>query len=115
MRYVHKMIESPVGQLKLVAGDHGLAAILWEGDDPKRVRLGASEEAADHPVLLEAERQLKEYFNGERTSFSVDLDFTGTEFQKQVWRALLSIPYGQTRSYGQIAEQIGNPDAVRAV
>jgi methylated-DNA-[protein]-cysteine S-methyltransferase len=115
VKYVHKMVESPVGNLKLVASDHGLAAILWEGDDPRRIRLEASEEAPDHPVLVEAERQLNEYFDGERTSFSLDLDCAGTEFQKQVWRTLLTIPYGETRSYGQIAEQIGHPEAARAV
>jgi methylated-DNA-[protein]-cysteine S-methyltransferase len=115
VKYMHKMVESPVGNLKLVASDHGLAAILWDGDDPRRVRLGASEESPDHPVLVETERQLNAYFDGERTAFSLDLDFAGTEFQEQVWRALLTIPFGETRSYGQVAEQIGHPKAARAV
>lgn len=115
MAYSYKIIASPVGKLKLVASDKGLAAILWEGDDPRRVRLSPGSEDQTHPVLLEAERQLKEYFAGERTTFSLDLDFAGTEFQKQVWQALLTIPYGETRSYGQIAHQIGNAKAVRAV
>jgi methylated-DNA-[protein]-cysteine S-methyltransferase len=66
-------------------------------------------------VLLETERQLTDYFAGKRTSFSLKLDFKGTEFQKKVWTALLTIPYGETRSYGQIAKQIKNPRAVRAV
>lgn len=108
-------MRSPVGEIKLVAGDQGLAAILWENDDPKRVRLGPMAEDRHHPVLLEAERQLNEYFAGTRRAFSVKLDFVGTEFQKQVWNALLTIPYGETRSYGEIAVQIGNPKAVRAV
>jgi methylated-DNA-[protein]-cysteine S-methyltransferase len=115
MAYVHKTIDSPVGRLKLVASPNGLSAILWEDDDPKRVRLGPSEEAPDHPVLVEAERQLREYFEGTRTAFSLALDFAGTAFQQQVWRALLTIPYGETRSYGQIARQVGRPSAVRAV
>ena len=74
-------------------------------------------EGADerHPVLIETERQLEEDFAGRRTAFDVRLDFTGTSFQRKVWNALLTIPFGQTRSYGQIAKQIGNPRAVRAV
>lgn len=106
---------SPVGKLTLVANDRGLVAVLWEDDDPKRVRLGPLQEDADHPVLMEAERQLRDYFDGRLEKFSLELDFAGTEFQKQVWAALLTIPFGETRSYAQIAEQIGNPGAVRAV
>lgn len=56
-----------------------------------------------------------EYFAGRRDRFELELEFTGTDFQKQVWRALLTIPFGETRSYSQIAQQIGNPSAVRAV
>ena len=66
-------------------------------------------------MLLETERQLNDYFSGKRTSFSLKLDFKGTEFQKKVWAALLTIPFGETRSYGQIAKQIRKPKAVRAV
>ena len=115
MSYAYKTMKSPVGELKLVASDIGLAAILWENDNPRRVRLAPVSEDKNHPVLLEAERQLKDYFSGKRRSFSVKLDFKGTEFQKKVWAALLTIPFGETRSYGQIAKQIKNPKAVRAV
>ena len=115
MTYVYKTMKSPVGELKLVASDKGLAAILWENDSPRRVRLAPISEDNNHPVLIEAERQLKDYFSGKRKSFSVKLDFKGTEFQKKVWAALLTIPFGETRSYGQIAKQIKNPKAVRAV
>ena len=115
MSYAYKTIPSPVGELKLVASDAGLAAILWENDDPKRVRLNPREENERHPVLLKTERQLGQYFSGSLKQFSVPLDFVGTAFQKQVWAALLTIPFGQTRSYGQIARQIGKPMAVRAV
>ena len=66
-------------------------------------------------MLLETERQLKEYFAGERRTFDLTLDLAGTDFQRKVWSALLSIPYGETRSYGEIAAQIGHPGAVRAV
>jgi methylated-DNA-[protein]-cysteine S-methyltransferase len=114
-RYVSKSVDSPVGALKLVASERGLAAILWPDDDPQRVRLGDPAEAPQHPVLLEAERQLAEYFAGERRTFSLPLDFAGTQFQRSVWDALLTIPYGETRSYGDIARQIGRPKAVRAV
>lgn len=72
-------------------------------------------EANHNPVLLETKRQLHEYFAGSRHRFELELDFTGTDFQKSVWQALLTIPFGETRSYSQIAQQIGNPKAVRAV
>jgi methylated-DNA-[protein]-cysteine S-methyltransferase len=115
MKYFFKTVASPVGKLKLVATDKGLAALLWEHDDPKRVRLGEPVEDRQHPVLLQAERQLSEYFAGERTAFTIDLDMAGTEFQKKVWEALLTIPFGETRSYADIARQIGSPNAYRAV
>jgi methylated-DNA-[protein]-cysteine S-methyltransferase len=115
MTYFYKMMKSPVGKLKLVASEDGLAAILWENDNPRRVRLAPVLEDEKHPVLLEAERQLNDYFVGKRKSFSLKLDFKGTEFQKRVWAALLTIPFGETRSYKQIAEQIKKPKAVRAV
>ncbi|OYW77159.1 MAG: hypothetical protein B7Z37_05685 [Verrucomicrobia bacterium 12-59-8] len=114
--YYFKTMPTPVGLLTLVANEHGLAAVLWENDDPKRVRLSPLQEDSKHPVLLEAERQLQDYFEGKREMFSLKLDFIGgTEFQQKVWAALLTIPFGETRSYAQIAEQIGNPNAVRAV
>jgi len=114
-QYYSKSLKSPIGLLKLVASDEGLAAILWENDDPKRVRLGEPVEKIDHRVLCEAERQLNDYFAGKLTKFSLPLDFKGTEFQKKVWEALLTIPFGETRSYAQIASQVGIPKAVRAV
>ena len=115
MKYVYKTISSPLGCLKLVASEKGLAAILWENDDPRRVHLEPTLEDNKHPVLLQAERQLSEYFAGKRKSFSLALDFKGTDFQRKVWRALLEIPFGETRSYGQLAKQLGNPKAGRAV
>lgn len=115
MSSAYKVMDSPVGKLTLVAKGTKLAAILWENDRPNRVRLGAMREENDHQVLIETERQLKEYFAGKRDRFDIALEFTGTEFQKKVWDALLTIPFGETRSYGQIAAQIGNIKAVRAV
>jgi methylated-DNA-[protein]-cysteine S-methyltransferase len=79
------------------------------------VRLAPLTEDQRHPVLKETERQLGEYFNGARKKFDLPLDFAGTAFQKSVWKALLKIPYGQTRSYGELAKQLGNAKAMRAV
>ncbi len=115
MAYFSKTMPSPVGQLTLIASEKGLAAVLWENDDPQRVRLGPRQEKPDHPILLETERQLHDYFAGKLTRFSLPLDFSGTPFQEKVWEALTAIPFGQTRSYSEIAMQIGHPKAVRAV
>jgi methylated-DNA-[protein]-cysteine S-methyltransferase len=115
MSLAYKTIESPVGELKLVASDKGLVAILWENDSPHRVRLSEQVANEKHPVLVETERQLDEYFAGKRKAFSVPLDMRGTRFQQDVWAALLAIPFGETRSYGQLAKQLGNPRASRAV
>ena len=114
-RLVYKWVDSPIGKLKLVATDEGLAGILWERERPGRVRLSAPVADPSHAVLVEAERQLGEYFRGQRQGFSLTLDFAGTAFQRQVWTALLTIPFGETRSYAQIARQIGKPSATRAV
>jgi methylated-DNA-[protein]-cysteine S-methyltransferase len=113
--HVHKRMPSPVGALTLVATDQGLSAILWENDPPRRVRLNLGPEENDHPMLVEAERQLEEYFAGRRRHFELTFDVSGTPFQRKVWNALLTIPFGETRSYREIATQIGNPRAVRAV
>ncbi|MBV8115634.1 MAG: methylated-DNA--[protein]-cysteine S-methyltransferase, partial [Silvibacterium sp.] len=115
MSLASKTMESPVGKLKLVASDKGLVAVLWQNDRPTRVRLAELAEDDQHPVLLKAERQLGEYFAGKRKEFSIPLDMRGTPFQKTVWEALLAIPFGETRSYGQLANQLGNPNATRAV
>ncbi|WP_263416316.1 methylated-DNA--[protein]-cysteine S-methyltransferase [Terriglobus albidus] len=115
MNLAYKFVTSPVGALKLVASDKGLAAILWENDSPRRVPLSGLVENDSHPVLLKAERQLDEYFAGSRRAFDLPLDMRGTTFQKDVWEALLAIPYGETRSYGQLAKQLGRPSASRAV
>src|ERR1700758_1372177 len=115
MDYYFKIIDSPVGKLKLFASNEALVGILWEREKPNRTHIESSVEKIDHPILVETERQLNEYFNGERKEFDIKLNFIGTDFQKQVWEALLTIPYGETRSYGQIAAQLNNPKSVRAV
>ncbi|WP_434698831.1 methylated-DNA--[protein]-cysteine S-methyltransferase [Pseudomonas sp. D1-1] len=112
---LYQTIQSPVGELILVARGTKLAAILWENERLNRVRLGPLEQDSDHPTLKETERQLLEYFSGQRRRFELELDFVGTDFQVRVWQALLTIPFGETRSYRDIAIQIGQPTATRAV
>lgn len=113
--YFYKTIPSPVGELKLVASQKGLAAILWENDKPNRVKLDPQNLDETHPKLLAAEKQLKEYFLGKRKQFHLELDFKGTEFQKSVWNELLKIPYGTVKTYSDIAKSIGRPKSTRAV
>jgi methylated-DNA-[protein]-cysteine S-methyltransferase len=115
MNLAYKTIQSPVGELKLVASDKALVAILWENDDPDRVRLGALVEMTTHPILTKTERQLSEYFAGKRKSFSIALDLRGTSFQRNVWEALLAIPFGETQSYSDLARKLGDSQAARAV
>ncbi|EJM97069.1 methylated-DNA--[protein]-cysteine S-methyltransferase [Herbaspirillum sp. YR522] len=115
MQHACKRIASPVGQLTLVARGDALCAVLWQDDRATRVPLGTLLDDPQRPVLLLAQRQLDDYFAGRRTAFDLPLDFAGTDFQKKVWAALLQIPYGQTRTYLEIARQLGNEKAVRAV
>ncbi len=115
MALSYTWMNSPVGPLKLVASEHALAAILWENDSPWRVPLPERFENRDHPVLCNTKQQLEEYFAGRRRSFDLPLEMRGTPFQSRVWKALLSIPHGETRSYLQLATQLGDPKATRAV
>lgn len=108
------VMPSPVGELTLVASERGLRAVLWPGDDSRRVPLGPTCDLGNHLTDLAA-TQLEEYFAGSRRQFEVPLDLAGTEFQIAAWRALAEIPYGQTRSYAQQAALIGRPTATRAV
>ena len=109
------IVPSPVGALTLVAGEAALTAVLWENDDPAHIRVGVVVEDWRHPILVEARAQLAAYFAQVLRVFTVPLAFSGTPFQKTVWEALLTIPFGETRSYGAIARQIGMPNAARAV
>lgn len=115
MTLYRKMMHSPVGELTLVASDAGLVAVIWENDRPGRVKLGPMVEAPEHAVLVGAAKQVSAYFAGTLTRFDLPLDFRGTDFQKSVWAALLTIPFGETRSYAEIARQVGRPTAFRAV
>lgn len=115
MQLVYMYMDSPVGALKLVAHDRALVAVMWDNEDHKRVRLAELVEDHQHPMLHKVKQQLEKYFAGQRQQFDLPLDFQGTVFQQQVWQALLNIPYGETRSYKEIAVQLGNEKAVRAV
>ncbi len=111
MRY--RIIDSPVGPLTL-AGTGSTLRHLRMADqthEPDRSEWAQS----DDEIFPDAVEQLAAYFAGELTGFELDLDLGGTEFQRKVWAALRSIPYGETRSYGEIAMQIGSPGASRAV
>ncbi|MDA2895058.1 methylated-DNA--[protein]-cysteine S-methyltransferase [Mycolicibacterium sp. BiH015] len=108
----YRTMDSPVGLLTL-AGNGGRLQHLRMVDqtyEPNRTGWQRSES-----VFSDAVEQLDEYFRGTRREFDLDLDLVGTAFQKKVWKALLTIPYGETRSYGEIAVQIDAPGAFRAV
>ena len=102
------VMETPIGALTLVEEDGALAEVRFG----KRCDDG---EISDTPLLQQAVRELGEYFSGQRKAFTVPLAPKGTPFQQKCWQALLQIPYGQTRTYGQQAAMIGNPKACRAV
>ena len=115
MKLIYKEMDSPVGRLKLIANARALVAVLWERERPERVKLGSPVPAPEHPILCEAERQLDDYFAGRRTDFDLPLDPNGSAFQKKVWQALRKIPFGQTRTYRELAQAIGAATAFRAV
>lgn len=112
---VYKDVASPVGLVRAIACDKGLVAIIWEGEDYKRTKLSVPVKDDKHPILIQTEKELNEYFNNKRTTFDIPLDFKGTEFQIRVWEALLKIPYGVTKTYGDLARILGDIKAVRAV
>lgn len=103
------MFESPVGPLALAAQEEGLVRLYLPNTPTPRLMPHKT------PLMEKAERQLLEYFRGERKIFDLPLAPEGTVFQKKVWQALKEIPYGQTRSYGEIARQVGCPKGFRAV
>jgi methylated-DNA-[protein]-cysteine S-methyltransferase len=109
------LYDSPIGQLKLVADDGSLLAILWPKEKEGRVPLRAMVRAGSYGVLDTVARQLNEYFAGERVVFDLPMAPRGSEFQRNVWDQLAAIPYGETRSYAEIARALGNPKATRAV
>jgi methylated-DNA-[protein]-cysteine S-methyltransferase len=104
----YAVMDTPLGQLTLVSTSRGLASIHFGRSVPQ----GGVLDPESNRVFIE---QLLEYFQGRRTTFDFPLDLNGTDFQVAVWRELIRIPYGQTRTYGDIAKKLGKPGAARAV
>lgn len=104
--------DTPVGVIHLVANERGLTHVLFSGE--QRLPTGGHSPAAQK-ILQAAALQLKEYFEGHRKVFDVPLDLSGTDFQMAVWTTLQEIRFGETTSYGEIAQRISRPKAVRAV
>lgn len=111
---VFKDIASPLGLISTIAGSAGLAAITWEGEGLQR-KLATPMRDDSHIILLETEKQLAGYFDKKRDRFDVPLAFKVTAFREKVWTALLTIPFGETRTYGELAAMTGDSKAVRAV
>ncbi|WP_051670331.1 methylated-DNA--[protein]-cysteine S-methyltransferase [Bryobacter aggregatus] len=112
MIYV-RHFDSPLGRITLSTDGESLIGFAFEEERHPVDRSGASEEPV--AILLDAERQVQEYLGGWRKSFDLPLRPAGTDFQRRVWEELLRIPFGQTISYMELAQRIGNPKAVRAV
>ena len=105
-------VAGPFGDLLVATGDGVGISRVWL--PPAQPEMGWIRDD-ELPVLAEARRQLLAYFAGERTTFDLPLAARGTAFQRRVWDALIAIPYGTTRTYGQIAAEVGAPGAARAV
>src|SRR5262245_16379998 len=113
MSRTHAVMNSPLGELTLVGGDGALAGVYFAGqrNRPRPERLGRLAPAE----FAGPARQLGEYFAGERTVFELDLDARGDAFDRQVWALVAAIPYGQTRTYGQLARELGDPGLAQKV
>lgn len=109
MKQIQRKISTKIGIIYLVASENGLQGVFLE---KQRIPM---EIDSENTFLNQAELQLNEYFKGERTEFDIPLDIQGTEFQKQVWKQLIKIPYGETRSYKDIARAVNNSKASRAI
>ncbi|WP_330460681.1 methylated-DNA--[protein]-cysteine S-methyltransferase [Streptomyces sp. NBC_00820] len=111
----HTVTDSPYGPLTLVAEDEVLCGLYMtdQRHRPAEETFGPRDDSL--PAFAAAEEQLKAYFAGELTEFTLELSLGGTEFQRKVWHQLTLIPYGETRTYGQLADELGNPGASRAV
>lgn len=111
-------MDSPVGQLLLLASRQGLHGILWEHEANTEVcrnMLKQYQHNPDQPIIVTAKQQLAEYFQGQRKVFDIPLCLDGTPFQITVWQELTKIPYGQTISYGEQAQRLGDKNKARAV
>lgn len=113
--FEYKWMDSPVGKLRLVASEKGLVAVFFFASKRQSALEKDLTLNNTNSFLVATEHELNEYFAGERQEFSVPLDMRGTDFQKSVWDELREIPFGETRSYGHIAQKLGKPAATRAV
>lgn len=113
---VQTSCNSPLGRILLAASDDQLVGVWFVEGQRHLPDASHWPEAANHPVLLQAQTQLAQYFCGQRTSFDLPLGLgCGTEFQQSVWQALLNVPCGATVTYGELSARLGKPTAVRAV
>ncbi len=108
-------IESPVGKLMLLASEDKLLEIKFSSSIKNDELSENVEENNELPVFIDTEVQLNDYFRGKRNSFSIPIVLNGTEFQQKVWKQLQSIPFGQTISYQELAERVGDSKKARAV
>jgi methylated-DNA-[protein]-cysteine S-methyltransferase len=108
-----KSIDSPLGRLKLVATDTALIGVYFP--EHRRAPQLQADLVTHHPILDAAEAELRAYFQGTRRTFATPLSAAGTDFQQRVWRALAQIPYGQRRTYAELAASLGMNGAARAV
>ncbi len=111
----YSQISSPVGPLLIGVSNSALVILEFDRGLPKLVNGVAVDWHESEAKTRIVRKQLEEYFAGKRRDFDLDLDLRGTEFRKSCWEQLLSIPYGETRSYGEIARAVGNPQGSRAV
>ncbi|MDQ0993906.1 methylated-DNA--[protein]-cysteine S-methyltransferase [Streptomyces sp. V3I7] len=111
----HTVIDSPYGPLTLVADDGALCGLYMTDQRHRPTEESFGEPDATLYAFGEAEEQLAAYFEGELKEFTLELRLNGTPFQRTVWEQLSRIPYGETRSYGELADALGNPAASRAV
>lgn len=129
MKY-YQEYTSPIGQIRLMEEDHAIVRLELAGtpgsnhflrrgeptyEEWGRKWIADGAECLETPVIRQAHRELEEYFAGKRRKFSVPLSAKGTPFQEKVWEVLQTIPYGETRTYGQVAAALGKPSACRAV
>jgi len=106
---------SPIGDLVITASDSGLTGVWFPGKGPVAAARPDDERGPASTLLARASEQLAEYFAGTRTTFDLPLDAGGTAFERRVWDALRTIPYGTTLSYSELARRLGDPRATRAV
>lgn len=115
MTSFYQEINTPIGPM-YIATDGEYLRVLAIGNNWNTLQNSLGYIIEDeHPILMQTTKQLAEYFSHQRTSFDLPIHFNGTAFQNLAWNALLQVPYGETRSYAQQAELIGNPKAVRAI